>query len=312
MKRRALVLLCALLLLLSACGGDKSGDGREYVLYFATPRVEGTDRRMEDAAMESEPRRIPEDADVLNTLVEELLSGPLSDKLVSPFPQGVRQLSPPTLENGVCRLNLSEKYGGLSGAALTVADYCITLTLCQVPEVEVVYIDVEGEPLSYREHPDLRESDIILSSAEDEPFYLSVDLYFLQKGAALVPEHREVLVSDDTVPVEAVLAALLAGPQDPELYLPLPPDAHLLSAWVDSGGTCGVNFDAAFRDQAPTSRAEARQLLYAIVNTLCELPNVSTVSLQVEGQSVDSYGGVPTRSPLEANLNLVAESGREG
>lgn len=310
---RGTALLCALLLLLTACGGGaKHEEAGGYQVYFATPQVEEGDSRLEDAALESELRRIPENADVLSALVECLLSGPISDGLVSPFPQGVRQLEPPTLEDGVCRVNLSEKYGGLSGVALTVADYCIALTLCQAPGVEGVVIDVEGEPLSYRDYDVLHESDVILSSAEDEPFYLSVDLYFLQRNGALAPEHREVLVSGDTTPAEAVLSALLAGPQDPDLYLPFPEDAHLLSVWVDSSGACGVNFDAAFRDQAPSSRAEAKLLLYAIVNTLCEIPNVSTVSLQVEGQSPDSYGGVPTRSPLEANPELVVTGEAQG
>lgn len=83
--------------------------------------------------MASEIRRLPEGADIPGGLMECLLSGPVSDDLASPFPEGVYLLSQPTVEEGVCRVNLSEKYGGLSGVELTLAGYCIVLTLCQVP-----------------------------------------------------------------------------------------------------------------------------------------------------------------------------------
>ena len=95
----------------------------------------------------------------LEGLVECLLSGPLSGALRSPIPEGVRQLSAPAIEDGVCRVDLSEGYGSLSGVELTLADYCIALTLCQVPGVEAVSIDVEGEPIPYRARQVLRPED---------------------------------------------------------------------------------------------------------------------------------------------------------
>ncbi|UQT50470.1 GerMN domain-containing protein [Flavonifractor plautii] len=60
-----------------------------------------------------------------------------------PLPRGVRLLSW-ELEEGRLHLDLSEQYGGLSGVDLTVADACLTLTLCQVEGVESVYVTVEG------------------------------------------------------------------------------------------------------------------------------------------------------------------------
>ena len=155
-------MLCVLLLLLSSCSADKAGDGSAYQVYFAAPLPDGeiTDP-IQGPAVLWETRRLPQDADVLHGLVECLLSGPVSAGLRSPFPDGVYQVSAPTLTDGVCEVDLSEHYGGLSGADLTVADYCIALTLCQVEGVEAVSILVEGVPISYRDHQRMTAEDIV-------------------------------------------------------------------------------------------------------------------------------------------------------
>ena len=212
-----------------------------------------------------------------------LLSGPQSAELRSPFPSGVR-LRSWRLEEGVLRLDLSEAYGGLSGVDLTIADYCIVLTLCQVEGVEAVDITVEGEPVT-----------------------IAASLYFLRRSGGLASESREVLVTENDTLATAVMGALMAGPRDQEeLYLPLPEGTELLSAAVEAG-VCYVNFSRAFTEGAPQSREEAARLLYAVVDTLCSLDQVEAVHLLVEGESLDRYGGVPTRNPLEKNYEMAGE-----
>ena len=95
------------------------------------------------------------------------------------------------------------------------------------------------------------------------------------------------------------------GPEAPGLYLPIPEGAELIDLWINSDGTCYVSFSAPFLEGEPAPTSQARLLLYAIVNTLCQLSDVSAVRLLVEGESPEEYGGVPTTSPLEPNQNLV-------
>ena len=200
---------------------------------------------------------------------------------------------------------LSERYGGLSDVDLTLADYCVTLTLCQVEGVEAVTILVEGAVIPYGDHQLLQGSDVVLSSAEDEPVYLAADLYFLREGGGLAVESRELLVPSGSLPAEVLLQALLDGPEVEEHDLPLPEGTDLIDLWVNRDGTCYVNFSAPFLEKEPVPTSQARLLLYAIVNTLCQFSDVSAVRLLVEGESPEAYGGVPTASPLEANLDLV-------
>ena len=306
MRKRILSLLCALLLLLTGCVRGGEEESGAYEVYFAAPLPDsGTDSPVQGPAVQWETRRLPQDADVLSALVECLLSGPVSDGLHSPFPDGVYQVSAPTLTDGVCEVDLSERYGGLSGVDLTIADYCIALTLCQVKGVEAVSILVEGEPISYRDHQFLRESDAVLSSAEDEPVYLSADLCFLREEGGLAVEHRELLVPSGSSPESVLLQALLAGPETEGLSAPLSGEARVIDLWVNDSGICYLNFDAAFLSDQPASASQARLTLYAIVNTLCQLPNVDAVAFLVEGESIPDYGGVAADVPLEPNPDLV-------
>lgn len=311
MKRRLTVLLCTLLLVFFQAGcarENPTGSGMEYQVYFAAAgQSGGLAGGAGEASVNSETRTLEEGTDPLNGLMELLLAGPRSNSLASPFPSGVRQLSVPSVEDGVCRVNLSEAYGGLSGASLTVADYCITLTLCQVEGVDAVTIDVEGQTIPYRSRQILRPGDVLLSGGDEDPVQWTAELYFPESnGRFLGREEREVVVAESDTLITTVLSALLSGPESDGLSLPFPEDAHLLSAWMDEG-ICYVNFDAPFLDEAPTPDSQARLLLYAVVDTLCRLPGVESVHLLVEGESPDQYGGVPTGSPLEANYDIVAQ-----
>lgn len=310
MKKRLPVLLAAALLALAACGtagvGQRTApEETGYQIFFPVALgAEAGDNQITGPTLKGETRYTT-GADVANWLVECLLAGPQSPGLSSPYPAGVRQIAPPVIEDGVCRVNLSEQYGSLSELKLTIADYCIALTLCQLEDIEAVTIDVEGEAIPYRDHQLLAEGDVLLSSAEDEPVYLHAALYYLSAdGAGLRVEQREVLVGEQETTVSAVMNALLAGPEDASLTLPMPEGASLLAVWVENG-VCYLNFDAPFLT-TPPPQPQARLLLYAMVDTMCALPDVDAVHLLVEGQSLPEYGGVPTASPLEAEGEQIS------
>lgn len=153
--RRRLCWALALLLLLTACGreGDRETGKGECVLWFAA--AHGSPG---SGALGSEVRPLEEREDVLQLL----LSGPVSAELTSPFPAGTTGSW--HVEGGTACVDLSEAYGGLSGAELTLADACIVLTLCPFDGVEQVYITVEGEPRPFRDQV-LVPSDFVLDNS---------------------------------------------------------------------------------------------------------------------------------------------------
>ena len=144
--------LLGLLLLLGSCSTAVEKGG--YQLYFASGLEDGS-------AILSEPYQGEADPGP-RELMEALLSGPTEEELNSPFPSGV-SLRSWGLEEGVLVLNLSEQYGGLTDISLTVADYCIVLTMSQLDGVEAVEINVAGQPVSYRNHQILTREEAVLS-----------------------------------------------------------------------------------------------------------------------------------------------------
>ena len=57
-----------------------------------------------------------------------------------------------SLEDGLLTLSLSEQYGGLADVSLTLADYCLVLTLSQVDGVDAVQIQSAGHTYHSRSH----------------------------------------------------------------------------------------------------------------------------------------------------------------
>ena len=142
-------LLCLLMAVMFACVGctisapqEESVPEGEYEIYFvSSARGEnGESWGFPDSrALDGEYKALPEGSEPVAGLLSLLLAGPEREDLVSPFPRGVT-LHSWQLEEGRVTLDLSEGYGGLAGAELTLADGCLVLTLCQLPEVEEVYI----------------------------------------------------------------------------------------------------------------------------------------------------------------------------
>ena len=168
---RWLPILLALLLSLSACGGrEEPREESGYRLWFAADDRQagyGHGPALDSEAYPGEDEPGPEE------LLSALLAGPAREGLRSPFPRGVtlRQWSWDEERPGVLLVGLSEQYGALADVSLTLADYCIVLTLSQVEGVEAVEISTQGYQASYRSHQllDPREAVLRDELAETSP-----------------------------------------------------------------------------------------------------------------------------------------------
>ena len=155
MRPAALLAALALALSLSGCGG--SGDSSGVLLYFCADPARGTPH---GPAILSPPSHGPEGPGV-EELVDALFSGPSRSGLTSPFPQGLT-LQGWSLEDGLLTLSLSEQYGGLADVSLTLADYCLVLTLSQVDGVDAVQIQSAGHTYHSRSHQTMQAEEALL------------------------------------------------------------------------------------------------------------------------------------------------------
>ena len=168
-KRIVLICLAAAMLFLCSCGaGAEETEKPEYVLYFLSSSMvngesgHGSALGWEPYSGAQNPR--PED------LIDALLAGPTQEELTTPFPKGVSLCSCTWDEErpGVLFVSLSEQYGALTDISLTLADYCIVLTLSQLDEVEGVEIRSGGYGSDYRSHPLLKGDKALLADPFSE------------------------------------------------------------------------------------------------------------------------------------------------
>ena len=154
MKRRLLPVLAILMVILAACSSHGSGGNQQLQLYFTSTQTHGP-------SITGQPYSV-KDTPTTEDLIAALLSGPTEKELRSPFPSGLA-LRSCRLENGLLRVDFSEQYGSLTNLSLTLADYCLVLTVCQLDEVERVEITCAGHPLPQHSHRPLSQEDVILA-----------------------------------------------------------------------------------------------------------------------------------------------------
>lgn len=145
------------------------------------------------------------------------------------------------------------------------------------------YVDIIGNGLS-----STRKTTLVLYYAD-------------ATGENLVKSTKDIVYESSYSLERDVINRLIQGPDEDGYYSTLPSSLQVISINVKSG-TCYVNFDSAFVTEAlPIS---GYTIVYSIVNSLCELPDVRRVQIMVNGDSnVLFKENISLTGPLERNLN---------
>lgn len=289
MRKLSLLLAAVLLFGLCACSFVQSAEEDSLSLWFVSQRENGNP--------ELKSYHYEGTADV-PSMMEALLTGPaVTTGLRSAIPEGTRLLSW-SVKGDLAKLDLSEPYDTLEGVALTLADYCITLTLTQLENVKNVHITVNGRDVSRRGKQIFSASDVVLSGAEEEPVELTAALCFRRIGGNELGEELRVFrLTESQSATLAVLQALLSGPTEPGLQALLPQGVEVYSARVEAG-VCYADFSAALLTDIPVSLEQQRLVLDSIVESLQSLGHVQAVQILVEGEPLSDYGQVDVSQPL--------------
>jgi spore germination protein GerM len=135
-----------------------------------------------------------------------------------------------------------------------------------------------------------------------------IHLYFAdQKGNYLQAEERKVLAEDAISAIEAIMTALLEGPDDSKLVSTIPAGSRLLHVFVTDDGTAYLDFNLELLRHHPGGITAERLTLYAIVNSIVlNLEEVERVQLLFEGKAVSTLTGhVDISVAKTANLLIV-------
>lgn len=218
---------------------------------------------------------LPDDREAQAAAVAELLLTSTEDYL-SPLPAGT-MLRSVKLSGSTAYVDLSSAYYQLSDIALTIADYCITLSLTQLTGIYAVRITVEGRELPYRHKQVFLAGDVLLSSMDDVVRTLTAQLYFPDESGAMVAEERLLTQYEGESTAQVVLEALLNGPESDDL-LPLLSEGFVgMTARMESG-VCHLNIPADSMAQVTEDTVQA------IGESLLSVEGIREVQLYIDGE----------------------------
>ena len=302
-KRHILCLLLALALILSGCAAAAATAAQEEKncqLYYLVRDLERAPAGGD--AIAGEVSALPKESESptetqAEDLMNALLSGPAGSGLQSPFPEGTRLLGV-EVRGSHAKVDLSSAYRNLSGIDLTLADYCITLTLTQLSAIRSVSILVRGQELSYRDSQRFRPKDVLLSSTEDVVATVDVTLCAIDPEGQLRAVPRTLDLYEGDTQAEALVTALRQGPWDKDWRSALPDWFSVQSVWLDDG-VCYANLLTSTVPE-DADREEAALALQALRDSLASLDSVQEVRILVNGELAQYYAGISLRTSTRA------------
>lgn len=291
--RKWIALLLAALLALPAAActrREPAGEEGDYLLYGLAGEKEAAG----GDAIQAVPvdLSLPEDAsvtEVAQALMERLCQG--AGEVSSPLPENVT-LNSIRIQGRRAYVDFSVRYAALTGIDLSLADYCVTLTLTQIEEITAVSITAAGRELPYRATQVLMEQDVLLSGMTDIIETVEVTLYFSREDGALVPEARTLELYEGQSVAESLMAALLEGPREDELTALLPENFVINGVWVE-GRTCYLSLSARTLERLPESAEDQEQILASIAWSIYSMEGVDELRLLVDGQESNLFGQIP-------------------
>mgnify|MGYP001049335925 CR=1 FL=1 len=294
--RRRLLAVLALAALVTACAAGparEAGEAAGQPVYFLAV---GEEAEGQDAIQVSyEALDLAEDAssqEIAEAVVERLLAG--GGHLRSPLPAGTELLGV-EIRDRVAYVDLSGHIANLSGVDLSLADYCLTLSLTALDGVSAVRILCQGRSLGQQPKQIFYERDVLLSTRDDVLQTVEVTLFFRNEAGALAGERRCLDLYEGQTLAENLVTALLEGPSDRSLSPVIPEGFQVNSVRVEDG-VCYVNLPASSLEGLPEEEHAQQQILWSLADSLYSLETVESIRFLSGGQELTRFGGIPVES----------------
>ncbi|MBQ1872116.1 MAG: GerMN domain-containing protein [Lachnospiraceae bacterium] len=253
-------------------------------------------------------------ASLVEEFLEKLAVTPSEDNLVETIPSYVF-LQKYSLEKKQLTLYFSELYSNMSVGREVLTRAAIVRTLTQIQGVECVYFYVSDKPLkdAAGRFVGMMTADSFVENVGRQISTISpqnITLYVpTEDGLNLIKITKKVYASNTYSAEKLIITHLME--QDDKYKSVIAQGTKLISVST-MDGVCFVNFDSGFLAQDYMLSEEV--IIYAIVNSLCELPNINRVQISVNGDTDFVYRDEMTLQELyERNLDLVVdENSKEG
>lgn len=299
MKKYLFLLMTAFLLFVCACADAQEGDEQapSHPIYFLAPS--GTAQGGDAIQCSNEFLDVHEDAPtetIAAAVINRLISGPQSSSLLSPFPQGTHLISL-SIRNARAYVDLAG-ITLLDGISLTLADYCLTLSLTAIEGIESVSITGNGHLLPQQPRRFFYPYDVLLSSEDSVVQQVQVTLFYPDSTGILTGEKQTLDIYEGETQSAVLLAALLAGPKSSELISVIPEDFIVSSIKVEDG-VCLIQLPASVLQNLPEDEYTQNLILLSLAESLYSLDYIQEIRLLTDGEELEYFGNVPVNSITE-------------
>lgn len=301
MKKRNWLLVWGILLILTACSGKSQNGEKIYQIYYVDSGTTG---------LESESYVSTEAHEQIEGKVRELLSclksGGEDGTYKSPISEGI-EVKSMEMKDGNLSLFFTAAYNSKNGIEEILSRAAIVKTLCQIEGVQTVEFYIEDQPLMVNDVAvGLMTADSFLEGIEDSKASQekNVVLYFSGEDGRMLHQLTTKVTYNAAEPLAQLLVERIIQGPETDALIPTVPENTTLNSITIRDNICYVDLSQEFNELLPNVKSDV--VVYSIVNTLCELPNVNKVQFTIEGEQQEKYGEMTGfHGLLERNLDVV-------
>lgn len=306
--KKVLCILCTVILVfgMTGCGEKTDKQLMSYQVFYINSDgsgLTGKTYQLKDAKQD------------LVSVIKELiirLQTPQEESLKSPIDEGIQVVDYQIKENQLS-VYFSAGYNNKSGLDEILSRAAIVKTLCQIQEIEYVEFYVEDQPLMLSGNAVglmSQESFVDELNPQDQKQSKETVLYFANKQGNRLKKITTDITYNAVEPIARLLVEqLIAGVSsiqniDETKLQSAVPSKTTLNNLTIRDNICYLDLSRDFEQQDPNVSSEV--IVYSIVDTLCELPEVTKVQFSVDGEQKEKYGDLEGfNKPLERNLDLL-------
>ena len=281
MKKIRLLCLLLLCLIFTGCGvGKKTESTSGTKLYYLNNdgnKIESVDYKVKSTTVE----------DIVKEYLTQFQTLPKDSEYQLALPENVLLVSY-KIDGNQLSLYFDESYETMDTTREVLARAALVRTMIQVKGIDCISFYVNDKPLrdAKGEYVGLMTEDSFVENVGQQINAIveqKLVLYYPSSdGQCLIPTKKKVHTSSNVSNEKMVIEHLMEADGNGAYLSPIPAGTKLISvSTVD--GVCLVNFDDGFLQQ--NYSIEEPIIIYSIVDSLCELPNVSRVQISVNGKT---------------------------
>lgn len=245
---------------------------------------------------------------ILDGMMQQLAELPNNIDLKAPLQMDFEVLEY-RMDGNLAIINVDDNYYKMAPTDEVLVRAALVRTITQIPEVECVSIQVNGEPLQDRSGMpvgNMRSDTFVDNEGIEINNYekAEIKLYFASEdGMHLKEVTREIEYNSNISMEKVVMEQLIAGSEEEGVYPVLNPETRINTITV-ADGICYVDFNSAFLQKSYSVSSEI--IIYSVVNTLTEISKVNKVQISVEGENeINFMENINLNTIFERNLDII-------